>query len=49
MSITDAGTAELRETRRRRNAWLDEQLGLFDDAERELLAQAVVLFRRFAG
>lgn len=49
VSITDAGTAELCETRRRRNAWLDEQLGRFDEAERELLAQAVVLLRRFAG
>jgi DNA-binding MarR family transcriptional regulator len=48
VSITDTGTAELHETRRRRDAWLDGQLGRFDEAERELLARAVVLLRRFA-
>ena len=46
MSITEAGSAEVRETRRRRNAWLAARLAELDPAEREVLAQAAVLLRR---
>ena len=46
VSITDAGLAEVKETRRRRNEWLAGRLGRLDAAEREVLAQAVVLLRR---
>ncbi len=46
MTITDAGLAEVKETRRRRNEWLAGRLGRLDAAEREVLAQAVVLLRR---
>jgi len=46
VSITDAGLTEVKETRRRRNEWLAGRLGRLDAAEREVLAQAVVLLRR---
>jgi DNA-binding MarR family transcriptional regulator len=46
VSLTDAGTVEVRETRRRRDEWLAGRLAAFDDAERETLARAVVLLRR---
>ena len=46
MSITEAGAAEVRETRRRRTAWLADRLAELDPAEREILAQAAVLLRK---
>jgi len=46
VSITDAGLLEVKETRRRRNDWLAGRLGHLDAADRETLAQAVVLLRR---
>ncbi|WP_250445852.1 MarR family winged helix-turn-helix transcriptional regulator [Actinotalea sp. C106] len=46
MSITESGEAEVRETRRRRNAWLADRLAELDPAEREVLAQAAVLLRK---
>ncbi len=46
VSITEAGLAEVKETRRRRNEWLAGRLGRLDAAEREVLAQAVLLLRR---
>jgi DNA-binding MarR family transcriptional regulator len=46
VSITDAGLLEVKETRRRRNEWLAGRLGHLDAADREALAQAVVLLRR---
>lgn len=48
VSITEAGQAEVRETRRRRNEWLAGRIKGFDPAEREVLARAVVLLRRVA-
>ena len=48
VSITEAGQAEVRETRRRRNEWLAGRLATFDAAEREVLARATVLLRRLA-
>ena len=48
VSITEAGQAEVRETRRRRNEWLAGRIKGFDLAEREVLARAVVLLRRVA-
>ncbi|MBO1752196.1 MarR family transcriptional regulator [Actinotalea sp. BY-33] len=49
MSITEAGEAEVRETRRRRNAWLADRLAELDPAEREVLAQAAVLLRKLVA
>ena len=46
VSITDAGKAEVRETRRRRNEWLARRLATLDPAEREVLAQAAVVLRK---
>ncbi|WP_199422810.1 MarR family transcriptional regulator [Actinotalea solisilvae] len=43
--ITEAGQAEVRETRRRRNEWLARRLATLDPAEREVLAQASVILR----
>ncbi len=40
VSITDAGMAEVKETRRRRNEWLAGRLAELDPAEREVLARA---------
>ena len=48
VSITEAGQAEVRETRRRRNEWLAGRIKGFDQAEREVLSRAVVLLRRVA-
>ncbi|KGM09304.1 MarR family winged helix-turn-helix transcriptional regulator [Cellulomonas bogoriensis] len=49
VSITDAGMAEVRETRRRRDEWLAARLAELDPAEREVLAQAAVLLRKVVG
>lgn len=46
VSITDAGLAEVRETRRRRNQWLEAQLRTLEPEEREVLARATVILRR---
>ncbi|NTW40612.1 MAG: MarR family transcriptional regulator [Cellulomonadaceae bacterium] len=46
VSITEAGQAEVRETRRRRNAWLAGRLAALTPQEREVLAQASVLLER---
>ena len=48
VSITPAGESEVRETRRRRNAWLAGQLAELDPDERELLARATVLLGRLS-
>jgi len=48
VSITDTGMTEVKETRRRRNEWLEGRLRGFDPAEREVLARAVVLLGRLA-
>lgn len=49
VSLTDAGEAEVRETRRRRDAWLADQLKTLTPDERRTLAQAAVLLRRIAA
>lgn len=49
VSITDAGQAEVRETRRRRNEWLAARLAGLEPAEREVLAQATVILRRLTA
>ena len=48
LSITDAGMTEVKETRRRRNAWLAQRLAELDPADREILARATVLLERIA-
>lgn len=49
VSLTPAGEAEVRETRRRRDAWLADQLTNLTPDERQTLAQAAVLLRRIAA
>lgn len=49
VSLTELGEAEVRETRRRRDAWLAEQLKTLTPEERRTLAQAAVLLRRIAA
>jgi DNA-binding MarR family transcriptional regulator len=49
VSLTPAGEAEVRETRRRRDAWLADQLKNLTLDERRTLAQAAVLLRRIAA
>mgnify|MGYP001412463379 CR=1 FL=1 len=46
--VTDAGREEVRETMRRRDAWLARQLATFSPEERELLARAAALLTRIA-
>ncbi|RMI12578.1 MarR family winged helix-turn-helix transcriptional regulator [Cellulomonas triticagri] len=49
VSLTDAGEAEVRETRRRRDAWLADRLRALTAQERETLAAAAALLRRIAA
>ena len=49
VSLTGLGEAEVRETRRRRDAWLADQLKTLTPEERRTLAQAAVLLRRIAA
>lgn len=49
VSLTPAGEAEVRETRRRRDAWLADQLAVLTADERRTLAHAAVLLRRIAA
>ncbi|MEZ0446848.1 MarR family winged helix-turn-helix transcriptional regulator [Cellulomonas sp. ICMP 17802] len=49
VSLTDAGVAEVRETRRRRDAWLAGRLATLTSDERTLLADAAELLRRIAA
>lgn len=49
VSITDAGLAEVRETRRRRTEWLAVRLATLEPQEREVLARAAVLLRRISS
>lgn len=48
MSLTEAGAAELVETRRRRDAWLARRLAALTPGERDVLAQAVVILGKVA-
>jgi DNA-binding MarR family transcriptional regulator len=47
--LTAAGAAEVRETRRRRDAWLARQLAALEPRERAVLAEAAQVLRRVAG
>ena len=49
VTLTDAGKAEVVETRRRRDAWLTERLKGMTKEERQLLADAAELLRRIAA
>lgn len=48
VSLTDAGRAEVKETRRRRNEWLAARLAQMTPEERAVLARATVLLTRLA-
>ncbi|WP_028050753.1 MarR family winged helix-turn-helix transcriptional regulator [Cellulomonas sp. URHD0024] len=48
VSLTETGTAEVEETRRRRNTWLSGQLDAMTPEERRVLAEAAELLRRIA-
>ena len=48
VSVTDAGAATVRETRRRRDAWLARRLAALPVDEREVLARAADILRRIA-
>ncbi len=47
--LTVQGHNEIKETRRRRDAWLTKQLGTLSPDERQILAQASELLNRIAG
>ncbi|WP_421732408.1 MarR family winged helix-turn-helix transcriptional regulator [Cellulomonas sp.] len=49
VTLTDAGVAEVKETRRRRDAWLAGRLSTLTPDERTLLADAAELLRRIAA
>jgi len=49
VSLTELGEAEVRETRRRRDAWLAGRLATLTEDERRTLAQAADLLRRIAA
>lgn len=49
VSLTEAGEAEVRETRRRRDAWLAQQLTSLTPDERSTLAEAAQLLRKIAA
>ena len=48
VSITEAGTELIRETRRLRTAWFSRQLAELDDEERALIAAVVPVLRKLA-
>ncbi len=48
ISVTEAGAAEVTETRRRRNVWLEARLAELTPADRETLARAAHLLDRIA-
>jgi DNA-binding MarR family transcriptional regulator len=49
VSLTDAGVAEVDETRRRRDTWLADRLRRMTTDERALLVDAAELLRRIAA
>lgn len=49
VALTEAGEREVKETRRRRDAWLTQQLSRLDPDERETLARACELLTRIAA
>ena len=48
VAITEAGAATVRETRRRRDAWLARRLADLTPAERDVLARSAEILRRIA-
>ncbi len=48
LDLTDAGRAVVKETVRRRDAWLEEALGELTAAERKALARASEIMRKLA-
>ncbi|RLQ81229.1 MarR family transcriptional regulator [Mycetocola zhadangensis] len=48
IQLTDAGTNVVKDTVRKRDAWLHNQFRALDHADREILAQAADLMRRLA-
>jgi DNA-binding MarR family transcriptional regulator len=46
VTLTDAGRQVVLETRRRRDAWLDQRLASLSDEELDLLERAAVVIRR---
>jgi DNA-binding MarR family transcriptional regulator len=49
VALTAAGEAEVRETRRRRDAWLTRRLAALTTDERIVLVRAAELLRRIAA
>lgn len=49
VQLTPQGRNEIKETRRRRDAWLTKQLGSLSPQDRQTLAQASELLKRIAG
>ncbi|MFV0320556.1 MAG: MarR family winged helix-turn-helix transcriptional regulator [Microbacterium sp.] len=48
IALTEAGSAIVEETVRRRDAWLEDALGALTEAERDILHQAADLMRKVA-
>ena len=48
VAVTESGAATVRETRRRRDAWLARRLAALTPAERDVLARAAEILRRIA-
>ena len=48
VALTDKGTGTVRETRRRRDAWLARRLAALTPDERDVLARATEILRRIA-
>lgn len=48
VEVTDAGRDEVRETMRRRDAWLTRELAALSPAERDTLARAATLLTKIA-
>ena len=49
VGLTPAGTTAVRETRKRRDAWLAQRLAELSPDERDTLARAAVILQRMAG
>jgi DNA-binding MarR family transcriptional regulator len=48
VALTESGAATVRETRRRRDAWLARRLAALTPTERDVLARAAEILRRIA-
>lgn len=48
LTATEAGLALMRETRKRRDAWLDQRVLKLSPAERRVLAEATIIMKRLA-